>query len=102
MDGTLFVLNTANGKPVASLPTGGWVDDVSIDQKRQRIYATNGIGSIDIYAIEPNDVYHRLASVKSDVLAKTSLYSSELDRLFVSMPYLGETPGGIMVFKPSP
>jgi DNA-binding beta-propeller fold protein YncE len=102
MQGTLFVLDTTNGKPVASLPTGGWVDDVSIDEKRQRIYATNGIGYIDTYSIGPNDVYHRLASVRSDVLAKTSLYSSELDRLYVSMPYLGETPGGIRVFKPSP
>jgi DNA-binding beta-propeller fold protein YncE len=102
MEGTLFVLDTDTGKPVASLHTGGWVDDISIDQKRHRVYATNGIGYIDTFAIGPRASYRRLANVKSDVLAKTSLYSSETDRLYVSVPYLGETPAGILVFKPSP
>jgi hypothetical protein len=36
------------------------------------------------------------------VMAKTSLYSSELDRMYVSVPHLGDTPAQIMIFKPSP
>jgi hypothetical protein len=34
-------------------------------------------------------------------MAKTSLYSSELDRLYVSVPHL-TTEAQIMVFKPAP
>lgn len=100
--GTLFVLNTSNGRPVAALPIGGWVDGIFFDQKRQRIYATTGVGYIDTYSIEANDVYHRLAPVETPLIAKTSLYSIELDRFFVSVPHLADTEAQILVFKPLP
>ena len=101
MHGTLIVLNTGDGHPVASLPIGGWADGISVDQKRQRIYVSTGVGHIDTYAIGAHDVYRRLPSVDTAVMAKTSLYSSELDRMYVSAPHLGDDPAQILVFKPS-
>jgi hypothetical protein len=59
------------------------------------------VGHVETYDIEANDVYHRQATVDTAVMAKTSLYSSELDRLYVSLPHL-TTEAQIMVFKPTP
>jgi hypothetical protein len=53
--------------------------------------------------MEPNDVYLREAPVDTDIMAKTSLYSSELDRMYVSLPHLGDYGSAeIMEFKPAP
>ncbi len=95
------MLDTANGGAVATLPIGGYPDGISVDQKRQRIYVSTGVGHVETYEIEAHDIYHRRATVDTAVMAKTSLYSSELDRLYVSVPHL-TTPAQIMVFKPAP
>jgi hypothetical protein len=34
------------------------------------------------------------------VMAKTSLFSAELDRLFVAVPHLGGRTAKVLVFKP--
>ena len=102
MHGTLIVLDTANGRSLATLPIGGWADGISIDRKRRRLYISAGVGHVDTYAIGPHDTYRRLPAVDTAVLAKTSLYSSELDRLYVSEPHLGDTMAQVLIFKPSP
>ena len=101
MQGSIIVLDSAGGRAVATLPIGGLADGISVDQKRQRIYVSTGVGHVETYDIAANDVYHRLATVDTAVMAKTSLYSSELDRLYVSVPHL-TTEAQIMVFKPAP
>lgn len=101
MHGSLIVLDTTNGRSLAKLPIGGWADGISIDQKRRRIYVSTGVGHVDTYAIGPHDTYRRLPAVDTAVLAKTSLYSSELDRLYVSEPHLGDTMARVLIFKPS-
>lgn len=102
MKGTIFVLNTADGRSIAKLPIGGWVDGMDIDHKRHRVYVSAGVGYIDTYAIGAHDTYLRQPEVPTAVLGKTSMYSSELDRFYVAIPQLGEGPARIMVFKPSP
>jgi len=101
MQGSIIVLDSTSGQPVATLPIGGLADGISVDQKRQRIYASTGVGHVETYTIEANDVYRRQVTVDTAVLAKTSLYSSELDRVYVSVPHL-TTEAQIMVFKPAP
>jgi DNA-binding beta-propeller fold protein YncE len=100
--GSVIVLDTANGNAVATLPIGGWADGITVDQKRKRFYVSAGVGQIDTYTIEANDVYHRQPTVDTAVLAKTSLYSKDLDRMFVSVPTLGAIEAQVMVFKPLP
>lgn len=103
LDGSIIVLSTNSGQVIKTLPIGGWVDGLFIDQKRKRIYASAGVGHLDTYTIEPGDVYRLEPSVETDILAKTSLYSSELDRMYVSVPHLGDFGSAqIMVFKPVP
>jgi hypothetical protein len=103
MYGSIIVLDTTDGRTVATLPIGGWTDGISIDQKRQRLYVSAGVGHVETYTIEANDVYRRQATVDTAILAKTSLYSSELDRLYVTVPHLGnDGMAQVMIFKPVP
>lgn len=99
MHGSLFVLDSTNGRSIARLPIGGYPDGIFIDNKRQRIYVSTGVGYIETYAIGSGDVYRRQPRVDTAVMAKTSLYSSELQRLFVSLPHL-TTDAQIMIFEP--
>jgi len=102
MHGSIIVLDTANGRQMAILPIGGWADGIFVDQRRQRIYTSTGVGHLETYAIEAHDVYRRLEPVDTAVMAKTGIYSGELDRMYVSVPHLGGTPAQIMVFRPVP
>jgi DNA-binding beta-propeller fold protein YncE len=102
MHGSIVVLDTADGHSVATLPIGGWADGIFVDRKRQRVYASTGVGHIETYTIEANDSYRREPTVDTAVMAKTSLYSSDLDRMYVSAPHLGHNLAQIFVFKPSP
>jgi hypothetical protein len=87
---------------MAILPIGGWADGIFVDQQRQRIYVSTGVGHLETYTIEAHDVYHRLEPVDTAVMAKTGIYSSELDRMYVSVPHLGGTPAQVMIFRPTP
>jgi Methylamine dehydrogenase heavy chain (MADH) len=102
VQGTLFVLDTSNGHSIAKLPIGGWVDGISVDGKRHRVYLSSGMGYIDTYAIGPHDTYRREPRVDTALLGKTSLYSNQLDRLYVAVPQVGDGPARVMVFSPSP
>ena len=105
MHGSIIVFNVANGKLVATLPVGGWADGISIDQKRRRIYVSTGLGYMETYAIESNDTYRRLDPVETAILGKTSIYSAELDRVYVDIPHVGsgsEDAAKVMIFRPTP
>ena len=99
MHGSLFVLDSADGRALARLPIGGYPDGISIDHERQRIYVSTGVGHLETYTIGPGDVYRRGPRVDTALMAKTSLYSPKLDRLFVSVPHL-TTAAQIMIFEP--
>lgn len=99
--GSIVVLDTDDGHVVTTLPIGGWADGIFLDQKRQRIYVSTGVGHIDTYSIGPNDSYRRLAAVDTAILAKTSMYSSQLGQLYVDVPHLGDFGSAqVMVFAP--
>jgi DNA-binding beta-propeller fold protein YncE len=101
MHGSFIALDNQTGRQVAILPIGGWADSIFLDEKRQRIYISTGIGHLETFALEPHDVYRKLPSLDTAVMAKTGLYSAELDRMYVSVPHLGGTPAQIMVFAPA-
>lgn len=101
--GSVVVLNTDDGHVITTLPIGGWADGIFIDRRRQRIYVSTGVGHIETYSIGRNDTYSRLPTVDTAILAKTSLYSSELGLMYVDVPHLGDFGSAqVLVFAPAP
>jgi DNA-binding beta-propeller fold protein YncE len=98
--GSIVVIDTESGKELERLPIGGWVDSIFYDPAKGRIYASTGVGEVYTYEHQANGSYKMLAPSDTAVMAKTALFSAELDRLFVAVPHLGGTTAKVLVFKP--
>ena len=85
----LVVLNTDSGDVIAKIDISGDCDDVFYDGKRHRIYAICGAGKIDI--IEQIDPKTYKISTKVDTAkgARTGLFVTERNTLFVAVPHRG-------------
>src|SRR5437762_13328616 len=94
----LVVLNTETGEVVAKVDISGDPDDVFYDNKRRRIYAICGAGMIDI--VEQTDPNTYAASSKVDTAdgARTGLFVSERDTLFVAVPHRGSQPTEVRAY----
>ena len=94
----LVVLNTESGDIVAKIDISGDPDDVFYDGKRHRIYAICGAGKIDI--IEQTDPNTYAASSRVDTAdgARTGLFISERDTLFVAVPHRGSQPAEVRAY----
>jgi hypothetical protein len=91
----------ADGAPVATTEICGDADDVFVDAKRSRVYVSCGEGVLDI--LESRDTgYVRLARIPTEPGARTALFSSERDRLFVAVRASPVEPAGIWIFRPDP
>jgi len=94
-----MALDSQDGHVAAKAETCGDADDVFVDHKRRRVYVSCGEGVVDV--LEPNESgYRRLARVATVSGARTSLFVSELDRLFVAVRATSHEPAAIWVFRP--
>jgi hypothetical protein len=97
----LVALSTEDGHVLAQLDTCGDADDVFVDPRRHRVYVSCGEGMVDV--LEPAEAgYRRLAQVPTLSGARTSLFVSELGRLFVAVRASSGEPAAIWVFRPTP
>jgi DNA-binding beta-propeller fold protein YncE len=96
----LLVLDTSTGNIIQTLPAVGDCDDVFYDSRRKRIYASGGEGAISVFQQESADRYSEIVRVKTVKGARTSLFSPELDRLFLAVRRQGSQPAAIQVFIP--
>lgn len=81
----LFVLNTRNGKTVATLDVPAINDGVSFDAARRRIYVPGAEGEVGIYQEIDADHYRELARVPAVPGAKSETYVPQLHELFVGV-----------------
>jgi YVTN family beta-propeller protein len=98
---TLMALSSQDGRIVAKMETCSDADDVFVDPKRRRVYASCGEGVVDVLE-QRNTEYRRLARVPTVSGARTSLFVPELDRLFVAVRAKSNEPAAIWVFRPDP
>jgi DNA-binding beta-propeller fold protein YncE len=98
--GSIVVVDTETGTELERLPLGGWVDSIFYDPTTSRIYASAGVGEVYTYEHQANGNYKMLDPADTAVMAKTSLFSPELNRLFVAVPHLGGATARVLVFKP--
>jgi DNA-binding beta-propeller fold protein YncE len=98
----LVLLEGGTGSVTATEPTCGDADDVFFDSKRRRIYVSCGAGMIDVFDWHSTSARH-LARIPTSSGARTSLFSPELDRLFVAARagLLG-SDAAVLVFQPNP
>ena len=98
----LAVFDADTGKAVATLDADGDADDLFYDPARQRLYACFGAGSVIVYAQSDPDHYTVAAKVPTAEGARTGLFSSELQRLFVAVPRRANPTAEIRVFETGP
>lgn len=96
----LVILDTATGKSVANVEISGDTDDLFYDAKRQRVYISCGEGFLDVIQRRDGDRFERLARLATRAGARTSFFSSKLDRLYLAVPQRNSRDAEIRVYQP--
>ena len=97
----LAAFSMTDGKRVAAVDTCGDVDDLFVDQKRNRVYVSCGAGFVDVF--ETNGAtYRRITRIPTAPGARTSFFAPELDRLIVAARATSAEPATIWIFRPLP
>ena len=99
--GKLIVLNSDNGKLIASLPAVGMVDDMSYDAQRKRIYLA-GDQFVDVFEQKDLDHYVLLAKIPGSFRAKTGILVPELNRYYLAVPHHGNKDAEVRVYEMQP
>jgi DNA-binding beta-propeller fold protein YncE len=86
-----WVIDTVNGRIIATLPCAPSNDNLIYDPARKRIYIT-GDGAATVIQQQDADHYENIADVPTGYRAKTSLLVPELNRLYIALS--GKGPGG--------
>ena len=94
----LVVLNTESGDVVSKIDISGDPDDLFYDSKRHRIYAICGAGKIDIIEQTDPNTYTALTKVNTADGARTGLFVSEGDILFVAVPRSGSQKAEVRAY----
>lgn len=90
-----------DGKVVTSAALDGDADDLFVDAKRARIYASCGDGVVDVYEFGGARL-ERIGQITTVPGARTSLWVPALDRLFVAARADGAASAAIWILRPVP
>ena len=95
----LVVLNTDSGDVIAKADISGDCDDLFYDTKRHRVYAVCGAGKVDVIdEIDPN-TYKVSTTIGTADGARTGLFVSERDALFVAVPHRGSQQAEVRCYQ---
>jgi WD40 repeat protein len=101
---SLIVLDTETGKQIVQLEGVAGIDDLWYDAARRRIYASGGrgfdTGFVYVYQQKDPDHYELESKVATAPGAGTSLWSPEIDRLYVAAPASEKQPAAVLIFEP--
>lgn len=98
----LIVLDTESGKTVASLDSAGDPDDMFYDAARKRVYMSCGEGFISVFEQGDADHYKTIAKIPTRPGARSSLFMSELSRLYLAVPHRAGQGAEIRVYEARP
>lgn len=90
-----------DGKSIAQVETCGDIDDLFVDNKRERVYVSCGAGFVDVFETIGTR-YRHMARIPTSAGARTSLFLPEIDRLVVAVRAGLTGPAAIWIFKPMP
>lgn len=90
----LAVMDSTNGKVVATLPIGERVDAVAYDPDHKMIFASNFDGTISVVHQKSANEYESAGDIHSQQSAKTMTIDPKTKRLFLSAADLEPLPAG--------
>jgi len=97
--GMLLALDAASGKELTSAPSAGQADDLFYDSVLHRVYLISGAGEVDSYQMGAGNALHILPPVHTVPGAKTALFVSAQNLLYVGVPGTSERAGEVSVYK---
>lgn len=97
--GILLALDAANGKELASAPSAGQADDLFYDSVLHRVYLISGAGEVDSYQMDAGNALNVLPAVHTAPGAKTALFVSANNLLYVGVPGTSDRAGEVRVYK---
>jgi hypothetical protein len=95
----LLVFDTASGKTVASIETGGDADDMSFDPAAKRVYLACGDGVITTIQQVDADQYRKLPDTPTAAGARNSLLEGDLKTFYLAVPQRGGTPAQLHAYQ---
>jgi len=95
----LVVLNTQSGNVISNIDISGDPDEVFYDNKRHCIYAICGAGKVDIIEQTDPDTYGISTKVDTADGARTGLFVSKHDALFVAVPHRGSQKAEVRAYR---
>jgi len=98
----LVVLNTQSGDVATKIDISGDAGDVFYDDKRRRLYAICGAGKIDVIQQIDGNSYKASSTIDTGAGARTGLFVSERDTLFVAVPHRGPQQAEIRCYQLEP
>ena len=98
---TLAAFSMQDGAPVARAAVCGDADDVFVDAKRHRVYVSCGEGYLDVFEPE-GGAFRRIAHLTTAPGARTSLFVTELDLLFLAVRAGTAEKAAIWIYRPAP
>lgn len=97
--GRFIVFNTETGKSIASLSISKNADGIYLDQKHSLIYISCGEGFIEVLKQKDADNYLQVDKIETVKGAGTSLFSSQLNQLFLAVPQTENTVAELRVYN---
>lgn len=84
--GMVVVMDSGSGKEVAGVEIPGGVDDLWLDGKRKRLYASCGEGFLAVIRVGDGDSYELLEKIPTAKGAATSLFDPAAAKLYLAVP----------------
>ena len=93
-----LVYDTTSGKEVGSFDIVGDTDDLFYDSARKRLYVSGGVGFIDVFQSQDGNRFARVARIATAAGARTSLFVSDQNRLYLAVPHRGGQKAEIRIY----
>ena len=99
----IVIVDSENGKEVASVPIPEDIDDLFYDAKNKRLYASTGAGFLAVIRQRDADHYETLETIPTTKIARTCFFDPAGGRLYLGLPrQKGEEGPTIRVYEPRP
>ena len=94
-----LVYDTTSGKEVGSFDIVGDTDDLFYDAGRKRLYVAGGEGFIDVVQDQGAKGFARVGRIATAAGARTALFVSEQNRLYLAVPNRGGQKAEIRIYE---